>query len=146
LVLDTPNPAFEGSTPLQVIERGESDRLWRMIWEASDGEFGGLKTNASKNSYGQIDTWLRLEASSGWLQTKARFWCIPIKLASADRRSIQGRALRQKIAKLLDELQKFKDRPVDRIESMGGSPRSPNSAGAFYRLRRSITNRLDQFL
>jgi hypothetical protein len=22
--LDTPNPAFEGSTPLQVIERGES--------------------------------------------------------------------------------------------------------------------------
>jgi len=31
--LDTPNPAFEGSTPLQVIERGESDRLWRMVWE-----------------------------------------------------------------------------------------------------------------
>jgi hypothetical protein len=29
--LDIPNPAFEGSTPLQVIERGESDRLWRMI-------------------------------------------------------------------------------------------------------------------
>jgi hypothetical protein len=25
--LDTPNPAFEGSTPLQVIERGESGRL-----------------------------------------------------------------------------------------------------------------------
>jgi Protein of unknown function (DUF2384) len=25
--LDTPNPGFEGSTPLQVIERGESDRL-----------------------------------------------------------------------------------------------------------------------
>ena len=24
--LDIPNPAFEGSTPLQVIERGESDR------------------------------------------------------------------------------------------------------------------------
>ena len=27
----TPNPAFEGQTPIQVIERGESDRLWRMI-------------------------------------------------------------------------------------------------------------------
>jgi DNA-binding transcriptional regulator YiaG len=27
----TPNPAFEGQTPIQVIECGESDRLWRMI-------------------------------------------------------------------------------------------------------------------
>lgn len=27
----TPNPAFEGQTPIQVIEHGESDRLWRMI-------------------------------------------------------------------------------------------------------------------
>ena len=27
----TPNPAFEGQTPIQVMERGESDRLWRMI-------------------------------------------------------------------------------------------------------------------
>ena len=35
--LDTPNPAFEGSTPLQAIERGESDRLWRMIWELRIG-------------------------------------------------------------------------------------------------------------
>lgn len=26
-----PNPAFDGQTPIQVIERGESDRLWRMI-------------------------------------------------------------------------------------------------------------------
>ena len=38
--LDTPNPAFEGSTPLQVIERGESDRLWRMIWELRIGASG----------------------------------------------------------------------------------------------------------
>jgi hypothetical protein len=38
--LDTPNPAFEGSTPLQVIERGESDRLWRMIWELRSGNSG----------------------------------------------------------------------------------------------------------
>lgn len=35
--LDTPNPAFEGSTPLQVIERGESDRIWCMIWEIKLG-------------------------------------------------------------------------------------------------------------
>jgi hypothetical protein len=38
--LDIPNPAFEGSTPLQVIERGESDRLWRMIWELRMGNSG----------------------------------------------------------------------------------------------------------
>jgi hypothetical protein len=38
--LDTPNPAFEGSTPLQAIERGESDRLWRMIWELRTGNSG----------------------------------------------------------------------------------------------------------
>ena len=38
--LDIPNPAFEGSTPLQVIERGESDRLWRMIWELRIGNTG----------------------------------------------------------------------------------------------------------
>jgi hypothetical protein len=35
--LDTPSPAFEGSTPLQVIERGESDRVWRMIWQIKTG-------------------------------------------------------------------------------------------------------------
>lgn len=29
--LRTPNPAFEGQTPIQLIERGESDRLWRMV-------------------------------------------------------------------------------------------------------------------
>jgi hypothetical protein len=32
------NPAFDGSTPLQVIERGESDRLWRMVYELESGE------------------------------------------------------------------------------------------------------------
>lgn len=36
--LETPNEAFEGSTPLQVIERGESDRLWRMIYFLRSGE------------------------------------------------------------------------------------------------------------
>lgn len=38
--LEAPNPAFEGSTPLQVIERGESDRLWRMVWELRGGNSG----------------------------------------------------------------------------------------------------------
>lgn len=33
-----PNPAFDGSTPLQVIERGENDRLWRMIYELESGQ------------------------------------------------------------------------------------------------------------
>lgn len=36
--LKRPNTAFDGSTPLQVIERGESDRLWRMIYELESGE------------------------------------------------------------------------------------------------------------
>ena len=31
--LRTPNPAFEGQSPIQIIERGESDRLWRMIFQ-----------------------------------------------------------------------------------------------------------------
>ena len=34
------NPAFDGSTPLQVIERGETDRIWRMIYELQSGEPG----------------------------------------------------------------------------------------------------------
>lgn len=29
----SPNAAFEGQTPIQVIERGESDRIWRMIFQ-----------------------------------------------------------------------------------------------------------------
>lgn len=36
--LETPNEAFEGSTPLQVIERGESDRIWRMVYFLRSGE------------------------------------------------------------------------------------------------------------
>jgi hypothetical protein len=38
--LGTSNPSFEGSTPLQVIERGEIDRLWRMIWQLESGNSG----------------------------------------------------------------------------------------------------------
>lgn len=36
--LKEPNPAFDGSTPLQVIERGETDRIWRMVYELESGE------------------------------------------------------------------------------------------------------------
>lgn len=36
--LHTSNPAFAGSTPLQVIERGEADRIWRMIYLVETGE------------------------------------------------------------------------------------------------------------
>jgi hypothetical protein len=32
-----PNPAFDGLKPLEVIERGESDRLWQMIFELESG-------------------------------------------------------------------------------------------------------------
>jgi DNA-binding transcriptional regulator YiaG len=31
------NPAFEGQTPIQVIERGEMDRIWRMIYQIDAG-------------------------------------------------------------------------------------------------------------
>ena len=33
----TSNPAFEGQTPIQVIERGEADRIWRMIFQIDAG-------------------------------------------------------------------------------------------------------------
>ncbi len=35
--LRTPNPAFAGSTPAEVIERGEADRLWAMIYFLRSG-------------------------------------------------------------------------------------------------------------
>jgi hypothetical protein len=35
--LRDPNPAFENQPPLQVIERGETDRLWRMIFQIDAG-------------------------------------------------------------------------------------------------------------
>jgi len=38
--LENPQDAFDGSTPLQVIERGEIDRLWRMIYRLESGEPG----------------------------------------------------------------------------------------------------------
>jgi hypothetical protein len=38
--LREPNPAFDGSTPVQVIERGQMDRIWRMLYYAESGEPG----------------------------------------------------------------------------------------------------------
>jgi hypothetical protein len=38
--LRSSNPAFDGATPLQLFERGESDRLWRMIHELESGQPG----------------------------------------------------------------------------------------------------------
>lgn len=38
--LKSPNPAFDGSTPLQVVERGEMDRLWRMLFDLESGQPG----------------------------------------------------------------------------------------------------------
>jgi hypothetical protein len=37
---DQPVTDFGGSTPLQVLERGETDRLRRMIWEIREGNSG----------------------------------------------------------------------------------------------------------
>jgi hypothetical protein len=34
------NSAFDGSTAIQVIERGKSDRSWRMVSELESGEPG----------------------------------------------------------------------------------------------------------
>ena len=35
--LQTPNPAFEGFKPIEIVERGENDRLWRMIHRLEAG-------------------------------------------------------------------------------------------------------------
>jgi hypothetical protein len=38
--LKEPNPAFDGSTPVQVIERGQVDRIWQMLYFVESGEPG----------------------------------------------------------------------------------------------------------
>lgn len=38
--LAQPNAAFEGSTPAQAVERGEADRLWRMLYDLESGQPG----------------------------------------------------------------------------------------------------------
>lgn len=35
--LQTPNPAFDGFKPIEIVERGEIDRLWRMIHRLEAG-------------------------------------------------------------------------------------------------------------
>lgn len=35
--LQMPNEYFGGISPMQIIERGEADRLWRLIWRLQDG-------------------------------------------------------------------------------------------------------------
>ena len=35
--LETPNEAFDGLKPLEVIERGESDRIWSMVYFLRSG-------------------------------------------------------------------------------------------------------------
>lgn len=35
--LDTPNPAFDGLKPLEVVERGHIDRLWKMVFFLESG-------------------------------------------------------------------------------------------------------------
>ena len=35
--LEAPNPAFDGLKPLEVVERGQIDRLWRMIFYLESG-------------------------------------------------------------------------------------------------------------
>lgn len=38
--LTTPNEAFDGLKPLEVIERGEVDRIWRMVYLLESGQPG----------------------------------------------------------------------------------------------------------
>lgn len=38
--LKSPNPAFDGSTPLQIVERGEIDRIWHMLYDLESGQPG----------------------------------------------------------------------------------------------------------
>lgn len=38
--LQQPNAAFDGFKPLEVIERGHTDRLWRMIYQLESGSPG----------------------------------------------------------------------------------------------------------
>jgi hypothetical protein len=38
--MDEPSDAFDGSTPLQVLERGEIDRIWHMIYAVRTGHPG----------------------------------------------------------------------------------------------------------
>ena len=36
--LQTPNPAFDGLKPIELVERGEIDRVWKMIYRLESGQ------------------------------------------------------------------------------------------------------------
>jgi len=36
----SPNAAYDGPTRLQVVERGEVDRIWRMLFDLESGQPG----------------------------------------------------------------------------------------------------------
>jgi hypothetical protein len=36
--LKQPNSAFDGSTPQEVVERGEFDRIWRVLYDLESGQ------------------------------------------------------------------------------------------------------------
>lgn len=38
--LKSANPAFDGSTPLRLVEPGEIDRIWRMLFDLESGQPG----------------------------------------------------------------------------------------------------------
>jgi len=38
--LQEPNPAFDGLKPLEVIERGQVDRIWAMVYQLGSGNAG----------------------------------------------------------------------------------------------------------
>jgi hypothetical protein len=38
--MEAPNDSFGGLKPLEVVERGETDRLWRMCYQLASGEPG----------------------------------------------------------------------------------------------------------
>lgn len=35
--MDTPNPAFNDLKPIEIVERGQADRIWRMVFELEAG-------------------------------------------------------------------------------------------------------------
>jgi uncharacterized protein (DUF2384 family) len=37
--LETPNPGFDQKTPLELIDHGESDVLWEMVYQVRQGAF-----------------------------------------------------------------------------------------------------------
>ena len=44
----TANPAFKSQTPIQVIERGEAGRIWRMIFQIDAGSEGSMGDGRSE--------------------------------------------------------------------------------------------------